>query len=89
MEPHNLEILYDCLISEHLAEIRRLCEQRNADCSKTRKLPAEILTKIFRILEYSVRNPDWDTLSEWVKVTQVCRTWRSFALNGAVVGQPR
>ncbi|KAF9497997.1 hypothetical protein BDN71DRAFT_516438 [Pleurotus eryngii] len=84
MQPHELEIFYDSQISEHLEEVRRLREQRNADCSKTRNLPAEILTKIIGILEHSDRDRwewGWNKLSAWVQVTHVCRAWRAFALN--------
>lgn len=78
-----LENLYDTQIAVHTAEVRRLNEKRNADCSKTRKLHAEILTNIFGILQHSFESKDlWaDTLSGWVKVTHVCRTWRAIALN--------
>lgn len=79
MGPQELEILYNNQISAHLAEVRRLREQRNADCSKTKHLPAEILSRIFDSLACSGYSP-WFPL-QWVAATHVCRTWRNVALN--------
>ncbi|KAF7436103.1 hypothetical protein PC9H_002929 [Pleurotus ostreatus] len=73
---------YDRQIDAHHdpGEIRTLRERRNADCSQTRRLPPEILTKIFSILgtfNYEGRY----THLRWMAVTHVCRTWRNTALN--------
>ncbi len=76
----HLAHLYDSQIDAHLAQIRILRERRNADCSHTRRLPQEIMSKIFNIL----RNSCYGTLYphlEWKAVTHVCRTWRNGALS--------
>ncbi|KDQ31498.1 hypothetical protein PLEOSDRAFT_1102462 [Pleurotus ostreatus PC15] len=73
-----LEDLYDAKINAHFADIRLLREQRNADCSKTRNLPPEILSTIFGILHSEITQYSYQ---EWIVVTHVCRTWRNIALD--------
>ncbi|KAG9223959.1 hypothetical protein CCMSSC00406_0004425 [Pleurotus cornucopiae] len=77
---HSQELVhhYDTKINAHFAEIRILREHRNADCSNTRKLPPEILSMIFGIL--NDQRPQYRH-SKWIELTHVCRTWRNTALN--------
>ncbi|KAG9222123.1 hypothetical protein CCMSSC00406_0009574 [Pleurotus cornucopiae] len=72
-QSQELEDLYDAKIKAHFAEIRVLREQRNADCSKTRKIPTELLATIFGALDCDYKH--------WIVATHVCRTWRNTALN--------
>ncbi|KAL4255331.1 F-box domain-containing protein [Pleurotus pulmonarius] len=81
-ESLELADFYDSQIDTHhdIDELRILRERRNADCSQTRRLPPEILTKIFSILG-TFHYEDRYTHLKWVAVTHVCRTWRDNALN--------
>ncbi|KDQ31491.1 hypothetical protein PLEOSDRAFT_1096295 [Pleurotus ostreatus PC15] len=74
-----LEDYYDNRIDACLAEARLLRQQRNADCSKTKHLPAEILSRIFGCLVYCGHSDDFPL--QWIAATHVCRTWRTIALN--------
>ncbi|KAL4261748.1 F-box domain-containing protein [Pleurotus pulmonarius] len=73
-----LEDLYDAKIDAHFAEIRLLRSQRNADCSKTKNLPPEILSTIFGMLHRDIAQHSYQ---KWIGVTHVCRTWRNTALD--------
>ncbi|KAF4606047.1 hypothetical protein EYR38_000092 [Pleurotus pulmonarius] len=75
-----LQDYYDSKIDAHLAEVRRLREERNANCSKTKSLPSEILVMIFGVLECTFRGTRHSHL-QWFVVTHVCRTWRKVALS--------
>ncbi|KAF4606057.1 hypothetical protein EYR38_000102 [Pleurotus pulmonarius] len=77
-QSQELEDLYDAKIKAHFAEIRLLREQRNADCSKTRKIPTELLAAIFGALDC---NASHSYYRHWIVATHVCRTWRNAALN--------
>ncbi|KAG9222133.1 hypothetical protein CCMSSC00406_0009584 [Pleurotus cornucopiae] len=77
-QSQELEDLYDAKINAHFADIRLLREQRNADCSKTKNLPPEILSTIFGILHCDITQYSYQ---EWIAVTHVCRTWRNIALD--------
>lgn len=81
-ESLELADFYDSQIDAHHdpGEIRTLRERRNADCSQTRRLPPEILTKIFSILGTFNYEGQYTHL-KWMAVTHVCRTWRDNALN--------
>lgn len=79
-QPQELAAIYDSEIDAHFAEILRLRKKRNADCSATRKLPAEILAQIFDIVVYSTRGVSGYPLS-WVAITYVCSSWRNVALD--------
>ncbi|KAF9492186.1 hypothetical protein BDN71DRAFT_1397071, partial [Pleurotus eryngii] len=77
-QSQELEDLYDAKINAHFADIRLLREQRNADCSKTKNLPPEILSTIFGTLHRDIVQHSYQ---EWIAVTHVCRTWRNIALD--------
>ncbi|KAF7433363.1 hypothetical protein PC9H_005313 [Pleurotus ostreatus] len=79
---HTLQEFYDDQIDACPADVRMLCERRNADCSQTRKLPPEVLIEIFAILgSFNYGRHCLYPHLKWVSVTQVCRTWRNIALN--------
>ncbi|KAG9222140.1 hypothetical protein CCMSSC00406_0009591 [Pleurotus cornucopiae] len=75
----DLEAYYDNRINACLAEVRLLRQQRNADCSKTQHLPAEILLRIFGCLAYCRHSEEFPL--QWIAATHVCHTWRNIALN--------
>lgn len=65
-------------VSDLEREVYLLKSHRNAVASNI-PLPAELLAKVFCILEQSSRGTSWKAL-EWVRVTHVCRHWRTVAL---------
>ncbi|KAL4261745.1 hypothetical protein AB1N83_007083 [Pleurotus pulmonarius] len=73
---------YDSKIDAYLAAVRLLREQRNADCSQTRALPTEILSKIFGVLvhHFNSQGERYPHI-KWMAVTHVCRSWRTLAFN--------
>ncbi|KAF4606075.1 hypothetical protein EYR38_000120 [Pleurotus pulmonarius] len=74
-----LEDFYDNKIAACLADVRLLRQQRNADCSKTKHLPAEVLSRIFGSLAYCRHG--YSSPLQWIAATHVCHTWRNIALN--------
>ncbi|KAF4603682.1 hypothetical protein EYR38_004097 [Pleurotus pulmonarius] len=76
-----LEDLYDKKISEYFELARAFREERNAHCSVTRNLPAEVLSTIFAWLASICKNEvQKHSHLRWMVVTHVCRVWRNVAL---------
>ncbi|TFK28917.1 hypothetical protein FA15DRAFT_664554 [Coprinopsis marcescibilis] len=64
-------------------QLRQLSRQRNRLARVTRRLPPEIIRKIF--LECSVQNDRacFRKQMEWTKITHVCSEWRALAIDHA------
>ncbi|KAJ8514626.1 hypothetical protein ONZ45_g7848 [Pleurotus djamor] len=76
----------DQMIKTTRDALRDLEQHRNACLSINSRIPTEVLSSIFEIMALSQSYPTYSFSSfrpyaNWLSVTQVCRLWRTTALN--------